>query len=342
MITKEQIQKYLRDFKIRDVQFDLNGVCNAGCWFCPVKYETMPSRQNMPIVDVEKILDKIVSSKNSGGIVSRDFCHIYTAHYNEILLYPYFAEFLSLLENRGLFTMILTNGTTLTPKIADILKKYERVISGINFNIPAIEKEEWKKQTNIHSDTMYNRLLENISYIMTIFPERVANKNISVGMNGINQNSFLDSGGWIERGTNLTIENHTLNSQHKLFKQMYPQLHIYVNPSVVDRDNLLEKNDIISLRAGSERYNKKNYVVGCRNGSQSFKTGELTGRPFGWLHINTFGDLFLCCQDFHLKSTFGNILASSLEDIWFSDAHVNLIYESFNGPCARCNFSQWE
>lgn len=342
MITKGEIRNYLREFKITDIQFDLNGVCNAGCWFCPVKYETMPQRQNMPIQDVKNLLDKIIESKNTNGIIGEKFCHIYTAHYNEILLYPHFEEFLVLLEERKLYTMVLTNGTTLTPKMCDILKKHESAISGINFNTPAIEREEWKKQAGIDSDKMYDRLIENIDYVIKTFPERVANKNISIGMNGINQNSFIEVGGWIERGTSFDVQNETLNAQYEQFKIKYPQLHVYVNPSIVDRDGLLEKNNIISLNVGNERYNKKKSVVGCRNGSQSFKKGELTGRPFGWLHINTYGDLFLCCQDFHLKSTFGNILKNSLDEVWFSETHVDLIYDSFNGVCAKCNFAEWE
>lgn len=339
-MNAHEVRTYLKKFKIKDMQFDLNGVCNAKCWFCPVRYEDMPPRQNMPIKDVEKILDNMIAEK--GNIVDPTFRHIYTAHYNEILLYPHYEEFLALLDERNLATMVLTNGVPLTPKMTDILFKYERVISGINFNIPAIEKEEWKKQAGFNSDNLYNRLIENITYLMEKFPNRVANKNISVGMNGVSENSFIEKGGWIERGDHMEVTNTELKRQHKLFQEKFPELYIYMNPSIVDRDGLLEKNNVMSLSKGNEKHNKRGKkVIGCRNGSQSFRKGELTGRPFGWLHVNSLGDAFLCCQDFHVKSTFGNVVENSLEKIWFSDDHVNMISDSFQTVCASCNFAQW-
>jgi MoaA/NifB/PqqE/SkfB family radical SAM enzyme len=238
--------------------------------------------------------------------------------------------------------MILTNGVTITPDKTDILLKHERIISGINFNTPAIEREEWKKQAGFNSDKLYDRLIENIDYVIEKFPERVKNKNISVGMNGINEHSFVEVGGWIEKGEDMFVSNDTLKEQFNLFKEKYPQLQIYMNPSIVDRDGLLDKNNIISLKEGNKRHNVKGKeVIGCRNGSQSFKKGELTGRPFGWIHISSLGDLFLCCQDFHINSKFGNIVEQPLSELWRDEKHVDLIYDSFQTVCADCNFAQW-
>lgn len=339
-MTKDEIKELLFKIQITDMQFDLNGVCNAGCWFCPVAYEIAPKRQNMDIRHVEQILNDVLSEK--GRLVSENFKHIYTAHYNEILLYPDYEAFLVLLEERVLTTMVLTNGIALTPKMTDILVRHEKAISGINFNIPAIEKEEWKKQAGFKSDRMYDRLIENITYLLEKMPERTANGNISVGMNGIIANSFFEVGGWIEKGSNMDVANDVLAQQHALFKQKFPGLHIYMNPSIVDRDHLLEKNGIISLSRATDVYNKKGKeVIGCRNGSMSFEREKLTGRPFGWIHISSLGDLFLCCQDFHIKSKFGNIIERPLREIWLDDKHVDLIYDSFNGVCKECNYAQW-
>ena len=40
--------------------------------------------------------------------------------------------------------------------------------------------------------------------------------------------------------------------------------------------------------------------------------------------INTFGDLILCCQDFHNKYIFGNIMDKKLGDIWFDKKNIEL------------------
>ena len=40
--------------------------------------------------------------------------------------------------------------------------------------------------------------------------------------------------------------------------------------------------------------------------------------------INTFGDLILCCQDFHNKYIFGNIMDRNLKEIWFDKKNIQL------------------
>ena len=40
--------------------------------------------------------------------------------------------------------------------------------------------------------------------------------------------------------------------------------------------------------------------------------------------INVFGDLILCCQDFHNDYVFGNITKRHLKDIWYDEKNINL------------------
>ena len=40
--------------------------------------------------------------------------------------------------------------------------------------------------------------------------------------------------------------------------------------------------------------------------------------------INTLGDLILCCQDFHNKYVFGNIMDKHLKDIWFDPKNLKI------------------
>jgi pyruvate formate-lyase activating enzyme-like uncharacterized protein len=52
----------MQDFyKIAMAQIDPNGLCNAGCWFCPVAYSPNPElgRKNMPIDVLENILKQL-------------------------------------------------------------------------------------------------------------------------------------------------------------------------------------------------------------------------------------------------------------------------------------------
>ena len=40
--------------------------------------------------------------------------------------------------------------------------------------------------------------------------------------------------------------------------------------------------------------------------------------------INTYGDIILCCQDFHNKYVCGNIMERHLKDIWFDKKNISL------------------
>lgn len=123
--------------KIKYIQFDPNGFCNAKCWYCPVRYEPLPKHQNMSIDDVDKSFYNISKSK----YIDNDL-FIYASHYNEFLLYPYIQEFLDILKKYNMKILVLSNGTNLTPDKIDLLNtnKNRRTVVGINLNIPAISK----------------------------------------------------------------------------------------------------------------------------------------------------------------------------------------------------------
>ena len=106
---------------IKLVQLDPNGLCNLGCWFCPVAYEENPviGRGTMPVETIRSIIEQL---KNGiGDFVDPSFSFIYTAHYNEVLLYKNFKEMLDLFREYGLRTMVLTNGSPLTKDKMDII-----------------------------------------------------------------------------------------------------------------------------------------------------------------------------------------------------------------------------
>ena len=108
---KMVISELLHQHKITDAQIDPFGYCNAKCWFCPVKYEGNPihTAKHMSPDLMDKILLNLYKEK-SNGVVSPNFNHFYTAHYNEILLYKYLDEMLYLCKCYNFKTMILSNG----------------------------------------------------------------------------------------------------------------------------------------------------------------------------------------------------------------------------------------
>jgi len=328
--------------KISMAQIDPNGLCNSECWFCPVAYSPNPEigKKNMPIEKLDEILRQLVEGK--GDFVSEDFSFIYTAHYNEVLLYKYFEEMLGLFRCYGFKTMILTNGTPLTRAKTDIIKQYQDVVYGICFNTPSANAERWSKMVNL-PEKMFERLKDNISYAIEQLPEMFNEKRISIQVNGLNQMSLTEYGGWLDILPNapaidLDLENGSLATEVKEFVDLFPGMQVYSMPSLIDRAGHLDKHQVITNIKGIQNYTKKDKtrVIGCGNGI------EVGGRPKGWIHINANGDMFICCNDYDFESIYGNVNDKPIKDIWMSQEHLDMIDKSFNSMCKTCAAAIWE
>lgn len=322
-------------------QIDPNGLCNSGCWFCPVAYSPNPefAKKNMPIETLQEILFQLDQGK--GKFVSDSFNFIYTAHYNEVLLYKYFEEMLGLFRCYRLQTIILTNGTPLTPAKVDIIKQYKDVVYGICLNIPESEPGLWSKAVNM-PESMFSKLVNNIKYAIEQLPEMFTEKRISIQVNGMNQMSLSQYGGWLDilpnaPKINLDLEEGSLVKAVEGFKKMFPGMQVYEMASLIDRAGHLDKHQVITNIQGIKKYAKKDNqkVIGCGNGI------EVGGRPNGWIHINANGDMFICCNDYDFETVFGNINEKPIKDIWMSKEHKDMIDHSYKTLCTTCAAAIW-
>lgn len=332
---------YNIDYKIHMAQIDPNGLCNVGCWFCPVGYTPNPElgRKNMPVEMLEDILAQL--HKGKGTFVAETFDFIYTAHYNEVLLYKHFPEMLELFRKYGFKTMILTNGTPLTPARTDLIKQYPDVVYGICFNTPSSDPERWAEltQSNIR---MHDRLMSNIQYAIEQLPEMFESKRMSIQVNGINKMSLYEYGGWLDKLVNapdldLDPDNGALSTEVKEFREKFPGLQVYPMPSLIDRAGHLDRRGVITNANGIQKYAKagKSRVVGCGNGI------EVGGRPNGWIHVNANGDLFICCNDYDFDTVFGNVTEKPLSHLWMGPEHRAMIEHSYNTICTTCAAAIW-
>lgn len=329
-------------YKISMAQIDPNGLCNVGCWFCPVKYAENPlaQRTNMPIEVFENIIEQLMAGK--GTFVDENFNFIYTAHYNEVLLYKHFPEMLEVLRKHKIRTIILTNGTPLTKPRTDLIKEYQDVVYGICFNIPASEPEEWAKATG-KPVKMFDKLMEQVTYAVEQLPDMVANKQMSIQVNGINKHSLVEYGGWITelkespKDVDLDPVTGTLARMANGWREKFPGLQVYEMPHLVDRNGHLDTHEVITNIEGIKLKEKKNYtrVIGCGNGR------EVGGRPNGWIHIAANGDIFICCNDYDFETVFGNANEKPLSDIWMSVEHKMMTAKSFSSFCKTCVHAIW-
>ena len=304
--------------QIRYAQIDPNGLCNAGCWFCPVAYIGNPkeSINQMSPEDFENIIQQIDYYK--GDIVSDKFNGIYTSHYNETLLYRYFEEMLQTLKKYNLGTVILTNGTPLTPDKVDIINKYQEVVWGLCVNAPIwTNKELFAKRTNMH-ENLFERLKENVSYAH----DNLKNKAIlSVQVNGHDRES-----GALKGPKFPNIADTELDEQVAAAKVLFPNANVFKQPHLIDRAGLID--DYIS---SSPFVHKDKKVVGC-----------MGKRDTEWIHVNANSELFLCCNDYHMEHKYANLKEITLKDAWGSIKHKEVLQHAWGTICNSCTSAIYE
>ena len=303
---------------IRYAQIDPNGLCNAGCWFCPVSYKGNPTEyvNQMPPEDFRNIIQQVDYFK--GDVVSPQFNGIYTSHYNESLLYRYFEEMLETLREFKLGTVILTNGTPLTPDKVEIINKYQDVVWGLCVNAPIWSDEElFAKRTNMNK-SLFQKLKINVSYAYV----NLKNKNIlSIQVNGHDKDSGALKGPKFPDITETELEE-----QVAAAKALFPNANVFKQPHLIDRVGLIDE-----YISSSPFVHPEKKVVGC-----------MGKRDTEWIHVNAKSELFLCCNDYEMEHKYANLKEISLKEAWESQKRQEVLQNSWNTICKSCTSAIYE
>lgn len=327
------IKNRLRDVYIQRLAIDLFGFCNAKCWYCPVRYIPQPEegQKQMPIEDVEKIFRKILTERNKEfGVVHPEFNLFLTTHYSEILLYKDFEKLLQLARRYKLKTYILSNGVNLTPEKVDLINEYvPDVIEEIGLNIPIFENADlWSKRSGFPAKR-FDDLQKNLEYLHDHIVTRKLKDRAIIIINGVNNNSFkfnLSKGNkFDELGIDLDVLNGERARQAEIVKKKFPNFTI-CESDLIDRTGLI--SDYITEEPYMKKHSKGKKVIGCQNWGD---------RVYEWLTLNSKGDAFLCCNDYYFEYKFGNILEQDLEEMWLSDAHIEMIEKAYSNICMKCS-----
>lgn len=294
---------------INFIQLDPNGLCNAGCWFCPVSTLSNPKNQinQMDINLFDKIISEIVNLK--GDLINPNLHFIYCSHYNEVLLYKHFESMLKILNKNKLSICILTNGVPLTPKKIDLINKHQPAVSMIAINAPVYEKRLFEKRTGM-KEVMFDKLIKNIDYASN----NLYNPNLLLlHINGINEHSNI-----IKLKNFPDLEKNEMQNQVAIAQKLFPSIKIYEQWNLIDRAGLLKDVMLNKIPEGE--------VIGC-----SVK------RDTEWLHISPKGDVFLCCNDYYMEYSYGNLKHKTIKEIWFSKERDLVNKRAFNSICKECS-----
>ena len=327
----ELIKTQLHTDRIQMLQLDPFSYCNARCWFCTVKYQELPiqARKHMSVDLLEKIFADIAAEKiKENGLFDPNFNFYYTAHYNEILLYKHFEDMLRISRKYGFKTMILSNGTTLTPERTDLILSYKDVVNGICLNVPVFERDLWAERVGMDVK-FFDRLISNIKYAAQQLT--YLGGGLSIQVNGVDQNSFnssrLDPGPEFN-SLNMDIDPQQgeLERQYQLAKQLFPDTRIHKQNGLIDRAGTIV-HLISNKRFLDNKFQGNKKVVGCTNMGDRTRT---------WLHINALGHVFVCCNDYNYEYEFGDLNTQTIRDVWLSDLHAETIDRAFQNICTGC------
>ena len=321
---------------IKVLELDPNGLCNAKCWYCPVAYGGNPTigKKNMTIEQIENILDQLDKGRND--FVDSNFKMVINAHYNEVLIYPYFKEMINLYRKYGLVTTLFSNGTNLTKEKIDFIRDNQDIIVHITLNIPSAFPQQWSDYTGLNIK-IFDKIIDNLKY--------AENQGVKFGIqvNGIQEESFFENGGAIRLLNKAPHLNYNKNNGDvaktiEEFKNMFPLSSVFSDVHLNDRSGKLEENDILTnqdiIKIQAENFNKK--VTSCAGGEVFAQS-----RSEEWLHINANGDVILCCHDYDFKTSYINIKDKSIKDIWSGPERREMIDKSYNSFCRSCKYAVW-
>jgi radical SAM protein with 4Fe4S-binding SPASM domain len=321
------VQARLAKAKIKMLQLDVFGFCNAKCWYCPVRYIPQPEegKVQMPLETIEKIFKQFEEERDKEeGVVDQSFGLFMTTHYSEILLYKDLPGLLELARKYKFHTYVLSNGTNLTKEKVDLFREYPDVVRQIGLNIPAFEKELWSKRAGF-PERRFDELVANLKYAEETLYGFI---ELLMFVNGVNTEDFngrtTKGPKFDELGIDLDIENGEWKTQHSIAVEMFPKFHVTTG-GLMDRTGLL--SDYISNQEMQERRMETRIVAGCSNWGD---------RTTEWLHINAAGDVILCCNDYNFDYKFGNINTQTIREIWGSDAHVATVERAYREICVNC------
>lgn len=307
---------------IEHVQIDTNAYCGSKCWFCPVKYYQRPHHEIMSNELFENILTQFKNGISEGYVIPN--YTIWLSSYNDVLQDRFLKNRLNLLRNYGKQFQLLTNGIGLLKNI-DILSEFEDVIHGYSVNLCAGNKEDYSKFTG-NGEEVFGQIIEGLVSLYSKNPDRYR-QIVTISVNG----AYDDPIGRIQLKYNLP-EGDT-DKQIGQLRKLLPYKISDARP-LCDRAGLLRKVNIIDNQAGNVRSMWKLPVgvetaTGCNGGNRLDK----------WIHVGSNGNLYLCCQDFFEKYSYGNAKNGKIFLDFYGNECYDLKYKMLKDVCRSCWFS---
>ena len=225
-MNRDEIRDRLKATKIASLQLDPNGDCNLSCWYCPRGH--MPNPPHAVTQMPPELLETIVAQcAMRTGVFSENFRHLWTAHYNEVLLYRHFGEMLGIFAKHGFVTTLLSNGTLFDDDRVTIVAENVRkcTICGICLNIPAGEYDAYRRYTGQGPET-FARMRDGVAKLLAALPDDFLNrKACSIMVNGVDDKT-VDQRSYVGSAAPYMPAMDMYN-QVEALKRLFPRANVY-------------------------------------------------------------------------------------------------------------------
>ncbi|MBI4060596.1 MAG: radical SAM protein [Elusimicrobia bacterium] len=274
-----------RETRVTTVEIEISTHCNWRCRYCPVSVSPkLPASMEMDLF--QEILDK------AAGHSSVDTVQFEA--YNEPALDVRFEERVRLVSKTRLMLKLYTNGSLLDEGKIDLLQK-TGVLKAVRFNLPAADKETFRKMTG---STSFDKTLRHIDYAIA------RGLPVELSIQGGDEEVARNRSGLIKRYGAIAEKEYAA-----------------MRGRSVTTDRCAE--------VAREPYRKdvriRGRLAGCR-------------LPLRVVVIGIHGAIYLCCEDYHQRTAFGNIRDGSLEDLLSGPEAVRLRRRVFGLDWAADDF----
>ncbi|HUI90812.1 MAG TPA: radical SAM protein [Chitinivibrionales bacterium] len=280
-------------------------VCNQACPGC----EYQDDNRNIATMMSKKQLFSVVDQLAKIGVKGVEFCGG-----GEPTLNPYFGEALLRLRKKGISAGLLTNGTNLSGRLAEIAVK---TLSYIRISLDAATAETYAKVKRPKSGRSgFDAVIANIKTLVRLRKKYRSKVTLSVKflVSMLNEKEIEKAAALANR---LCVDSLQFKSV-RIFKSL----------------GLGRSEEKIQARITrlADKYPRLSVVGSVRRANITMKC---------WLSpvqimIDALGDVFICCYYRHRKKThcFGNLFKQPLSKIWYSKRHWDAIK---NIKVSECN-----
>lgn len=299
---------------ITNIQIDPNAHCGSRCWFCPVRYVERPAGQVMPQALFEQILDNIQDAVQQGR-VAPDFT-LWLSSYNDILLDPLLPERLEALRVRQMRFACLSNGIGLLQH-APLLDRYRDVVPCYSINLPAGDPESYAAHSG-NPPELFATIIAGLRALHAQDPEHYA-RTVHIGINGAGDED------WSRAQLLYDLPLGDTDRQLRQLQELLPMFtHIEAMRPLCDRAGHLASHAIDNRRNPGQWHFEPGAAQGCN-------------RLTEWVHINSAGQVYACCQDYREEYVVGSVTEMGLTALIAASAPI---FERCRQElCEKCVFS---